>query len=306
MKTVGVTGGSGFIGRHLTEVLLAAGYEVIVFSRQIPEVAAHERLLWTRWDPGTQTMDTTALGKLHALVHLAGAGIADKRWTAQRKQEIFNSRVEGTRFIVTQLKEHAPLCTSFVSISATGYYGPDRPGHKPFTEQAPHGNDFLAATCMAWEAEALMAAATMRTVILRLGIVLGKGGGAYPSLARPLSFGIMAVPGNGNQVTSWIGLSDLCRMILFALQQQGMSGIYNAVSPRPVPYNELMQTIAAVKGSRIAIPLHLPPAILKLAIGEMSSDLLSSCTVSAQKISDAGFRFQSPDIRKTIEMIVTE
>jgi len=300
MKTIGITGGAGFVGQHITSLLLGLGYEVVVFTRNNTLTNTHKCLLYAHWDPDKELCDTQALSSLDAIIHLAGAGIADKRWTADRKKEIVHSRVHGTAFLVSQLSIHAPNCKTFIAASAIGYYGPDKQLDNPFTELSPASPDFLGDTCQKWEAESLKAATRCRAVILRLGIVLGKESGAYPQLAAPLPYGIMPVLGSGNQVVSWIEVSDLARLFIFALENENISGIYNAVAPNPVTHLQLMQAIAKARGG-FKIPAPAPGFLLKIILGEMAVEVLKSCFVSAHKTIAAGFTFKFPDIASTAQ-----
>lgn len=303
MKTIGITGGTGFIGRHLTKLLTDRGDKVVIFTRHPVNKKETYRVSYAYWDPDKSRCDIDALSTVNAMVHLAGAGIADKRWTIERKKEIVTSRTKGTRFLVGQLKIHGRACNTLVTASATGYYGPDRPGLIPYKEDAPSYNDFLSKTCVRWEDESKKAADLLRTVTLRFGVVLGKEGGAFPQFARPIDFGVMPVLGSGSQAVSWIHVSDLCKMILYAIDQSHVKGIYNAVAPEPVTNKKLMRTIAGVKGG-IKIPVPVPAFALKLLLGEMSEEVLKSCTVAADKIQQAGFVFQYPNIKEAVKAIL--
>ncbi len=300
MNTIGITGGTGFTGTHIAQLLLSMGYRVIIFSRNAKPSSG--QLSYAHWDADAGNCDTTALSELTGMVHLAGAGIADKRWTTARKQKIRDSRVMGTAFLVSQLKAHAPDCKTLICASAIGYYGPDN-GNNPFTETSPPGNDFLSDTCVQWEAASVPAAAIMRRVVLRLGIVLGKGHGAFAELARPLSLGVMPILGSGDQMTSWISVHDLARLFVFALEHPSINGIYNAVAPAPVTHKTLMQAISTIKGG-LHIPVPVPALLLKMILGEMSIEVLKSCTVSADKIVQAGFAFDHPDINNAVTAIL--
>ena len=303
MKTIGITGGSGFVGTTLSNLLVNKGYEVVIFTRNKRVKGRQEQVSYSQWDAEKGIFDSKALKKTDAIVNLAGAGIADKRWKPQRKKEIVRSRVLGTNFLVAKLKEHAPHCKTFISASAIGFYGPDMGLHVPFTENAPHYNDFLGNTCEQWEQAARQAQDFARTVILRFGIVLGRESGAFPQFAKPMSYGMVPTLGSGGQTESWIELTDLARLIVYALEHDALSGIYNAVSPTPVSHHELMETIAKVMGG-VKIPVHVPSALLKILLGEMSTEVLKSCTVSARKITDAGFTFTHPEITEAVRYIL--
>ncbi len=303
-EIVGITGGTGFVGGHLSRLLLNEGHRVIIFTRHIPVKTVGDQISYAHLDAEKGKCDLQALKQVTVMINLAGAGIADKRWTAARKKEIVDSRVATTNFLVKQLKAFAPDCTIYISSSATGYYGPDKVGGAPFTEAAPPYNDFLGDTCSQWETASQEAASFLRTVILRFGVVLGKESGAFPKFAAPLSFGIMPLLGGGAQMMSWIEVNDLARLILFAMEQRQLSGIYNAVAPNPVTYRQLSSTIASAKRS-LSIPLPVPAFLLKMALGELSTELLKSCTASAQKTLSTGFSFHCPDITSAVNAILS-
>lgn len=302
MKTIGITGGTGFVGKHLTGLLIQKGYKVIIFTTRVATKPAQDHISYAHWNPMKGAFDINALKEVDAVVHLAGTGIADKRWTEKRKKEIVDSRVVGTSFLVAQLKNFGTKCKTLIAASATGYYGKD--GDKiPFHEDALPANDFLGNTCLKWEQCSSAANTFLRTVILRLGIVLGKDAGAFHEFARPMSFGIMPILGKGTQVVSWIEVDDLARLILFALEHEEIAGVYNAVAPAPVPHRQLMQTIAKTKGG-IKIPIPVPEFALRTLYGELSGEVLKSCTVSAEKTMSTGFQYNYPDIGRATSAIL--
>lgn len=299
MQTIGITGGTGFVGSHLCRLLTAQGHQVIIFTRG-GKKSTVPQINYAHWDPAAKECDTGALGRLDAIIHLAGANLAGARWTDKRKKEIIDSRVAATEFLVQQLKTYAPKCTTMISASATGFYGPDRPGQLPFTEDAPPYPDFLGDLCRDWEAAAQPAADFLRLVIVRFGIVLGKESGAFAEFVKPMSFGIMPILGSGRQMVCWIHVEDLARLILKALQDEKMHGIYNGVAPEPVTHKTLMKTIARIKGG-IKIPAPAPAFVLKLMLGEMSIEILKSTTVSAQKVLNSGFTYRFPAIDAAVK-----
>lgn len=304
MRTIGITGGTGFVGRHLTRLLTEGGNHVVIFTRKPEKARNTDKITYCYWNPDEGKCDLTCLGKLDAVVNLAGAGIAEKRWTKKRKEEIVKSRVESTNFLIAQLREHAPDCKTLVSASAIGYYGPDRTG-KAFRETDLAYNDFLGSTCRKWEQAAMQGAKSMRVVILRFGIVLGKEDGAFKQLAKPLSFGVMPILGSGNQMVSWIHVKDLAQLISYSVKEEGMKGVYNAVAPETVTHKALMETIAhAKRGMSIAMPV--PAFALKLMLGEMSTEVLKSSTVSAQKLKETSFRFSYPDIQVAVRSLLDD
>jgi uncharacterized protein (TIGR01777 family) len=300
MKTIGITGGTGFIGHHLT-ALAGKDYRIIVFTRHPGKHAPEGNITYAYWEPAINKCDTDAFKDIDAVVHLAGAGIADKRWTDKRKAEIVSSRVNSTRFLIAMLKQYAPQCRTFISASAIGYYGADH-DNLPFKEDMPPVGDFLGRTCVQWEEAATSANAFARTVILRFGIVLGKDGGAYPQLAGPLQFPVLPILGNGKQVVSWVHVDDLAAIIYAAIHKEKMQGVYNAVAPNPVTHEALMRTIARNKGGW-KLPVHIPSFVLKAVLSEMSIEVLKSCTVSAARLLSTGFQYKYPTIKDAIAAI---
>ncbi len=299
MKTIGITGGSGFVGTHLTDLLIEKGHNVIIFTRSTINQPKKPNIRYSLWEPHNGKCDLRLLKEIDAVVNLAGAGITDKRWTANRKKEIVDSRVESTNFLVQRLRDHAPQCKTFISASATGFYGPDEPGKIPFKEDAAACSDFLGQVCDAWEKAAHEAEAFERTTIFRFGIVLGKDGGAYKALAAPVSYGIMPILGSGKQMVSWIHIDDVSEMICHSIGDDSMHGIYNAVAPTPVTHKELMQSIARSKTS-FKIPVPVPGFILKPLIGGAATEVLKSCTASADKILTTGYKFKFESIDKAM------
>jgi uncharacterized protein (TIGR01777 family) len=303
--TVGITGGTGFIGHHLCTLLKEQGHDVVIFTRSPMKQHDVPHVHYAYWDPYQDKFDLIHLQKVDAMIHLAGAGIADKRWTEKRKEEIVHSRVHTTNFLVAKLKEYGENCKALLSASAIGYYGPDRPGHSFFKESDSHYNDFLGETCEKWEEQAHKAEGFLRTVIFRFGIVMGREDGMFAELSRAASVGVLPILGGGKQMISWIHADDLCRMMIQAIQNEDIKGVYNAVSPHPVSQRQLMRTIAKVKGG-LKIPLPVPKFILKTMLGEMSSEVLKSTTVSAEKTLKAGFELEYDTIEKAVREILNK
>ncbi len=299
MKTIGITGGTGFVGKHLTKLLTSKGYKVVIFTRSTGRQASG-LVSYTKWDPKMRVCESSEMHELDGIIHLAGEAIAEKRLTESRKKEIIESRINSTEFLLDQLEKYAPNCKTFIAASATGFYGPDRAGAAPFEEDAQPFTDFLAETCKQWEDATSKASARYRTAIIRIGIVLGKEGGAFPKLSQPVSFGIMPILGSGSQMVSWIDVDDLAKMFLFTIENESIKGIYNGVAPTPVSHEELMKTIAQAKGGW-KLPIPVPAFVLKVMVGEMSEEVLKSCTASAKRITKAGFVFDFPDIAATIQ-----
>lgn len=286
MKKVLITGGSGLVGSALSEKLQKNGYEVVWLGRS----AKVGKFKTFAWDYTNNYVDPKAFEGITHLVHLAGAGIADKRWTSSRKKEILESRSLGTSCLIENLKAQNVQLQSFVGASAIGYYGPS--GDQLLEETSPAGNDFMAEVCKAWEA-AYQDASKVSSFfsMVRIGIVLSKEGGALPKLQMPFKFFAGAALGNGKQWMSWIHISDLVDQIIFQLEGKAPQGIYNAVAPLPVTNIVFTNEIGRILGRPVWMP-NVPAFLLKIALGEMSATVLGSQKVVNNKIQETGFRFQ--------------
>ena len=303
-STIIITGGTGLLGKALTEALLEKGFQVIILTRNPgQEKTIHPRLTYAGWNVKKKIIDKDAISSADYIIHLAGASVAGKRWTKQRKLEIISSRVDSSKLIVESLINIPNKIKAVISASATGWYGPDAVhSEHPFTEPGPSANDFLGTTCRQWEAAIdPVSDLEKRLVKLRIGIVLSNDGGAFKEFKNPLKFGVAAIPGSGEQIISWIHIDDLIRIFLFALDNENLSGTYNAVAPYPVTNKNLILQIAGKERGRFFIPIHVPAFMLKLILGEMSIEILKSFTVSGGKIQQAGFIFQYPSINDAIE-----
>jgi uncharacterized protein (TIGR01777 family) len=302
MQTVLISGGTGMIGTALTKHLVKLGYSVIILTRDPGKEKQGDRVRYAAWDPVAATIDDWAIREADFIVHLAGAGVADKRWVKKRKKEILDSRVQSGALLVKALKEIPNEVRVVVSSSATGYYGPDPvvPNPRPFNEKNEPASDFLASVVQEWEA-AISPVADLgkRLVILRAGIVLSSTGGAYTEFKRPLGFGLSTTLGSGKQVLSWIHIDDLVRLYTVAIENEDWKGVYNAVAPNPVSNSVLMREIARQKSS-FHIPVPVPSLALRIALGEMSEEVLKSTTVNGSKIREMGFEFLYPEIAKAI------
>lgn len=300
------------IGRALSDILLEKGYEVIVLTRDAgsrtpsPATGGKGGLSYAAWDVHSQAIDMAAVEKADYIVHLAGAGVADKRWSAKRKKEIADSRTKGCELIIKALKEAPNKVKAVISASGIGWYGPDPviPNPKPFVEADKPHTDFLGETCRLWEA-AIKPVTVLgkRLVILRTGLALSNAGGALAEFKKPLRLGVAAVLGSGSQVVSWVHIDDLCRMYLKAIEDHTMEGVYNAVSPKPVSSKILTLALAKATRGKFYLPLHVPSFLLKLVLGEMSIEILKSATVNANRIRTAGFDFLYPSIEAAINAL---
>jgi uncharacterized protein len=292
MATICITGGTGMVGTALQTYLLSKGHTVLILSRQAKE-SNQTGLKYARWDVAKGSYDAAAFEQSDYIIHLAGAGVAEKRWTKARKKEILDSRTQSSALLVQALTETTHKVKAVISASAIGWYGPDR--GTPFTEDAPPATGFLGETCRLWE-ESIEPVMNMgiRLVKLRIGIVLSNKGGAFAEFKKPLRFGITPILGSGEQIISWIHIADLCRMFEFAMEHPELNGAYNATAPNPVSNKAFMKQLAVALKKTLAIPAPVPSFILKLMLGEMSTEVLKSCTASSDKISKAGFRFIYP------------
>lgn len=299
MNTVGITGGTGLVGNCLAQKLVDKGYKVVILTRNPAGKNAQKSISYALFDYENKKCDATALAQLDGIVHLAGESIAARRWTAAQKVRIAKSRIEGTRFLVTMLQAHGHRCKTLVAASAIGYYGEDATPPLPFTEDAQPGNGFLPETCIQWENEINKAQSFVRTVIVRSGIVFSTRGGALPELIKSARIRVLPVPGNGRQIVSWIHIDDIASLFLYALEQQSMQGAYNGVAPQPASYNVLMDAIARAKGGFFIKP-HIPAIFLKAILGEMSIEILKSCTVVPKHTLASGFKFTYPDVGSAV------
>lgn len=305
MTTILVTGGTGLIGRALTEALLERNYKIIILTRNSEvKQPGNSNLSYAVWNPQQQTIDEAAVRKADYIINLAGAGVADKRWTNKRKQEIINSRVKSGELIVKALRELPNNVKAVINASAIGWYGADPviPNPDPFKEEYPADNKFLGITCKQWE-ESIEPVTSMgkRLVKLRTGIVLSNDGGALKEFKSPLRFGIATILGNGKQVISWIHIDDLVRIYIGAVEDDKMNGVYNAVAPAPASNKTLIISLAKIIKGQFFIPVYIPSFALKLVLGEMSIEVLKSATVSCDKIHQAGFVFQYPTLEAALQ-----
>lgn len=296
---VAVTGSSGLIGTALAASLRADGHQVVRLVRRAPRsVAGHgpgSAGEEARWDPRAADAGDPALDGIDACVHLAGAGLGDHRWTPRYKAEIRASRVLATGALATALAAARPVPNVFLTASAIGWYGDS--GGAEVTEDTPAGTGFLSRVVHDWEAAAGPAAeAGIRVAHARSGLVLSADGGVLARLRGPARFGLLPRFGDGSQVMSWISLTDEIRAIRFLLDSEAASGPYNLTAPNPVTNAELTAALhAAVKRPDFRW-LRVPRSALRLGLGEMSSELLSSARVLPRRLLEAGFEFEYPTI----------
>lgn len=292
-QRIAITGASGLIGSALVGYLKSEGHTVQRLVRRAP-VSPDE----VQWDPKSDYVDLEALRGVNAIIHLAGAGVGDKRWSKKYKAEILNSRLLGTTTIANAVTELQP--DVFISASAIGWYGES--GNRAVIETDKCGDDFLAAVCREWEGAADLAQNT-RTVKIRTGLVLDPTGGALGKMLPLFRFGLGGKLGNGKQWWSWITLHDLIRAISFLLERD-ISGPVNLTAPNPVTNQEFTSALARALHRPALFPA---PAIgLKVALGGFSSEILGSKRVMPQVLTDAGFEWDYPHITSALAALVSE
>lgn len=308
MSVVLISGGTGLIGSKLSEHLIERGYEIIVLTREKNRTSGNHNISYSYWNVEQKIIDADAVKKADHIVHLAGAGVMDKKWTDDYKTKILESRTKSAELIINCLKENDHHVKSFVSASAIGWYGGDRQSYERkegFIETDLPSNDFLGETCLLWEGSVEpVSALAIRLVKLRTGIVLSNKGGAFKEYKAPLHFGVAPLFGSGKQIVSWIHIDDLCRMYCEAIQNIYLHGSYNAVAPEPVSEKKLILTLGQKMRNRFFIPIYVPAFILKLIFGKRSIELLKTATVSNKKIKATGFTFLYPSIESAIDELL--
>ena len=292
-QRIAVTGASGLIGSALVGYLKSEGHTVQRLVRRAT-VAPDE----IRWDPKTGYVDIDALRGVDAVIHLAGVGVGDKRWTKRYKSEILNSRLLGTTAIANAVAEVKPQV--FISASAIGWYGDS--GNRAVVESDSVGNDFLAAVCREWEGAADLAG-EVRTVKLRTGLVLDPTGGALGRMLPLFRFGLGGKLGSGKQWWSWITLHDVVRAIVFCIEKK-ISGPVNLTSPNPVTNQELTAALARAMKRPALFPA--PAIALRIALGGFSSEVLGSKKVMPNALTEAGFKWDYPHISTALAALVEQ
>ncbi len=297
-----ISGGSGLVGTRLTQLLQQLGYQVAHLSRSVKE---NDGVQYYLWDMETGQIEPGALDNATAIINLAGAGVADHRWTPRYKQEILNSRVAGTDLLVRQMANMKQKPDVFISASAVGYYG-ENAGNQYHTEDSEPGEDFLAQVCHAWEDAALKAEAqhNIRTVIPRIGIVLTPKGGVLKEMHLPFRLGLGAPLGSGDQVMSWIHLDDLCYIIIMMMQEENFRGVYNAVAPQPLSNKDFSVQLAEVMQKPFFAP-KIPSIAIKTALGSQRAAIaLGGQKVSSKKVEEAGYVFRYPHLTPALHNLL--
>jgi uncharacterized protein (TIGR01777 family) len=299
MNKVLIAGGSGFIGRKLSNLLLNRGYDVAILSRgKKPDVSG---IRFFYWDIEKGIIENGALDNAVAVINLAGANIAAKRWNTSWKAAISDSRVHATELLVRHIQNALIPPPIYISSSATGYYGAVT-SSQVFTEQDKAGTDFLAQVCTRWEqASKPLGDLGIRRVLLRTGVVLSREAGLVQKVLPLAKMGFSPIPGNGNQWLPWVHIEDIAAMYVFALEHNQISGIYNACADAENQPDYAM--FIQILGRQLHRPLlkpHIPGPLLKGMLGEMAEVILNGSRVSAKKLQEAGYSIQLPTIREAL------
>ena len=300
IKTVLITGGSGLVGTHLSQLLTAKDYTVTHLSRN-PTQKSYQTFYW---DIKKGEIDDEAITSADAIIHLAGAGVSDKRWTESYKKEIYDSRIDSTRLLKEKVEKLNPKLKHFISASAIGYYGWDS-GELVVGENSEKGPGFLADVVEGWEKEAdTFKDIGVKVSKVRIGIVLSEKGGALVEMMKPIKLGVGAPLGSGRQYMSWIHLEDLCDIFTHLLEK-GKEGIFNGVSPSPVTNKEFTHAIASQLNKPLWLP-NVPKFALRLIVGQMADILVGGNRVSSKNIKDTGFNFQFEVLENALRDLLQE
>jgi uncharacterized protein len=297
-----VTGATGFIGKELIKRLNEKGHEIAILTRN-PESARFHLPVHCEivtWNPERTALFPSALKGVDAVINLAGEGIADARWSSDRKRKIMESRVLSVRRLINTMTYMSAKPQVFISASAIGLYGNRK--DELLDETASKGHGFLSDVCQKWENEIITAKELgIRTVAFRLGMVLGHDGGALNKMLPPFKLGVGGRLGSGSQWMSWIHINDLVNMMIHAIENPSMDGVFNAVSPTPVRNSEFTKTLGRLLKRPTIFPV--PGFVLKIGLGELSELLLSSQRVNSKKISNTGFQFEYPKLEEALKEV---
>lgn len=295
MKNILITGGTGLVGKKLTELLISEGYSVSHLSRKKSQNGIKTFL----WDVENNKIDVDCIKNCDAIVHLAGAGVADSRWTAERKKEILNSRILSSKLLLETIKNNPNQLKTFISASAIGIYGSDL-SSTAVEENSQLGTDFLADVTKKWENSVdEIEMLEIRLAKIRIGIVLAKEGGAFPKIIAPIKLGFGAILGSGKQYMSWIHIDDLCHIFLQSIENQNYKGAINGVSAEAVTNEVFTKTAAKALGKKLFLP-NAPAFVLKLALGEMATIVLDGKNVKPTKLIEQGFNFKYANLEQAI------
>lgn len=296
-QNVVLTGGTGFIGKKLTRLLLENGFSVSVLSRSVKENS--EGISYYKWDVDAGTIDEQAILNADYVIHLAGENIGAKRWTVNRKKAILDSREKSTQLLFSCLHKHNKQLKAFVSASGVGIYGAIT-DEVICSETTPAASDFLGTVCQKWEAATHpIRDLGIRTVQIRTGLVLGKGDGVLQQLIPLFKYKLGSAIGSGKQYMPWIHIDDLCRIYLASMLNSEMQGPYNAAINDSTNNTIFSSALAKVFGYTIWLP-NVPAFVLQLVLGEMAQLVLKGRRINSDAIEKTGFQFQFTDLEKAL------
>jgi uncharacterized protein len=302
-KHILITGGSGLVGTHLTRLLLQKGYSVSHLGRS--KKNAPQGISFFEWDPANNYLQPGALDNADYIIHLAGAGVADEKWTTARKKLIIDSRVQSAQLLINEIQKTGKKPEAFISASAIGWYGMTTTERICEETDAPH-TDFFGECCRLWEESVEpVAAMGIRLVKLRIGIVLARESGFLPKVAAPVKWLAGSPLGSGKQWVPWIHINDLCRMFLQAIEQPAMQGVYNAAGPQHTTNKEITKAIGKALHKPVFLPA-VPAFALKLALGEMAQMILNGNRISNQKIRSTGFTYEYNTLEKALNNLLAQ
>lgn len=302
-KNILISGGSGFVGRHLTDLLIEKGFSVSILSRS--EKKNTDNISYFKWDVSNQIIDEAAVLNADYIIHLAGENIVGKRWTAKRKAVIIDSRVQSAQLLYSVLKKNNKKLDAFISASAVGIYGAVN-GQEICTEETALAHDFVGFVCQKWEGTIdFIENLHIRTVKIRTGMVLGKNEGFLKKLIPVFKYRLGSVLGSGKQYMPWIHIDDLCRVYLEAVVNEEMNGPFNAAVNDNSTNAVFSKMLARLFGYSIWLP-HVPAFVLKLAMGEMSKIVLNGRRVSPEKLEKLGFQFKYKNLEEALRNCLTK
>lgn len=300
-RVILITGGTGLLGKLLIKNLVNANHKVRVLSRSRKQSNNEE---YFEWDYRNGYIDLWSLENVTHVIHLAGANIAEKRWTTERKKEIIDSRVESANVLFDIFKKHGRHIESFISCSAVGIYGYSTERDTVFDEQSPSSDDFPGNVCKRWEQAAdKFSSLGARVVKLRLGVVLSGDGGAFMKIAKPISMGIGSPVGTGTQYIPWIHIEDVIGVMLDAIDNKNFVDAYNLVAPQHLTNAQLTHCIGRALGKKIWLP-NVPAWLLKLTLGEVSNIMINGNMVTSNRIQKTGYQWKYPTIELAVQEIL--
>jgi len=301
MSKILITGGSGLVGNAISELLLKKGHQPAWLSR---ESGSFKGIKKYEWDISKNYIDENAFEGVESIIHLAGAGIADKRWTSDYKKQIIDSRVKSAELLFNHISKNNIKLKTLVGCSAIGYYGAIQ-SEKLFTESDEPGTDFLAESCILWEKSYQPFINTdIRTAVIRTGVVLSNHGGAYLKMVPAFKYGFGAGLASGKQFFPWIHINDIAGIFVHALFNQNTKGIYNAVGSELTNNNDFSKQLAKSFNKPFFLP-NVPKWALKLAMGEGAAMVTEGVKISNQKIKDSGYQFEFDSVEKALKDLAT-